>query len=154
MASPMHDVGKIGIPDAILLKPGKLNEAEFEIMKKHASIGYKILKSSKREIFKAAATIAYEHHEKFDGSGYPLKKRGEDIHIFGRITAVADVFDALSHKRCYKEPWKLEDILTLMRDQRGKHFDPKLVDIVLKNIDKYSDIIAFVKDYTSLNTFK
>lgn len=154
MASPMHDVGKIGIPDAILLKPGKLDEAEFKIMKKHASIGYKILKSSKREIFKAAATIAYEHHEKFDGSGYPLKKRGEDIHIYGRITAVADVFDALSHKRCYKEPWKLEDILTLMRDQRGKHFDPKLVDIVLKNIDKYSDIIAFVKDYTSLNSFK
>jgi len=149
MASPMHDVGKIGIPDAILLKPAKLNAEEFEIMKKHSSIGYKILKSSKREMFQAASVIAYEHHEKWDGTGYPLKKEGEDIHIFGRITAIADVFDALFHKRCYKEPWKIEDILELLEDQKSKHFDPKLVDLVLKDADKYVRIIELTSDYLS-----
>jgi len=141
MASPLHDVGKIGIPDSILLKPTKLTDEEFEIMKKHASIGYKILKTSNKEMPNAAAIIAYEHHEKYDGSGYPLNKKGEDIHIFGRITAIADVFDALYHIRCYKEPWELDEILNLLKEQRGKHFDPKLVDIVLNNIDKYSSII-------------
>jgi len=141
MASPMHDVGKIGISDEILLKPGKLTDEEFVIMKKHSSIGYKMLKDSKREIFQAAAIIAYEHHEKFDGSGYPLKKIGKGIHIFGRITAVADVFDALYHKRCYKEAWKIEDIIELFTHETGKHFDPELVNIVFLDLEKYKKII-------------
>ena len=141
MASPMHDVGKIGISDEILLKPGRHTPEEFEIMKKHSSIGYRMLKDSKREILKAGAIIAYEHHEKFDGTGYPLKKKGLGIHIFGRITAVADVFDALYHKRCYKEAWKIEDIINLFQEQRGKHFDPELVDIVFSNLQKYEDIV-------------
>ena len=143
MASPMHDVGKIGIRDNILLKPEKLTTKEFAIMRTHAKIGYDILKNSKREILKAAAIIAHEHHEKYDGSGYPKKKKAEDIHIYGRITAVADVFDALYHKRCYKEAWPLEDIIELFKKERGKHFDPALVDLVLKNIDSYVSIIKF-----------
>jgi len=141
MASPLHDIGKIGISDQILLKPGRHTEEEFEIMKKHASIGYEMLKDSKRGILQTGAIIANEHHEKFDGSGYPLQKKGSDIHIFGRITAVADVFDALYHKRCYKEAWPLEDIIKLFQEERGKHFDPELVDIVFTNLDKYEGII-------------
>ena len=141
MASPLHDIGKIGISDQILLKPGRHTQEEFEIMKKHASIGYEMLKDSKRGILQTGAIIANEHHEKFDGSGYPLQKKGSDIHIFGRITAVADVFDALYHKRCYKEAWPLGDIIKLFQEERGKHFDPELVDIVFTNLDKYEGII-------------
>lgn len=136
-ASPMHDIGKIGIPDAILLKPGRLDETEFEIMKTHASIGHDILKNSKRPILLAAAIVAHEHHEKWDGSGYPRGLRGEEIHIYGRISVLADVFDALSCKRVYKEPWPLEKILTLIHEERGKHFDPRLVDLFLANIEKF-----------------
>ena len=146
MASPMHDVGKIGISDEILLKPGRHTPEEFEIMKKHSSIGYRMLKDSKREILKAGAIIAYEHHEKFDGTGYPLKKKGSDIHIYGRVTAVADVFDALYHKRCYKEAWPIEEIISLFKEERGKHFDPELVDIVFSNLNKYEEIINPTKD--------
>lgn len=141
MASPMHDVGKIGIPDSILLKEGRLTEDEFKIMRTHSAIGYKILKNSKRDVLRAAAIVAFEHHEKYDGSGYPKHKVGDDIHIFGRITAVADVFDALYHKRCYKEAWPLENILELFRKERGKHFDPVLVDILFENIDRYEKIV-------------
>lgn len=139
-ASPMHDVGKIGIPDSILLKPGKLTDDEFEQMKKHTDIGRDILAHSDREVLKAAAIIAYEHHEKWDGTGYPNAKKGEDIHIYGRITAVADVFDALLHKRCYKEPWPLEQVIEYMKEQSAKHFDPKLVDILVTNIDIFTNI--------------
>lgn len=141
MASPMHDVGKIGIPDSILLKEGPLTDDEFKIMKTHSAIGYKILKNSKRDVLKAAAIVAFEHHEKFDGTGYPKHKQGEDIHIYGRITAVADVFDALYHKRCYKEAWPLDDILELFRRENGRHFDPKLVSILFENIEKYENIV-------------
>lgn len=139
-ASPMHDVGKIGIPDSILLKPGKLDEDEMEIMKTHAQIGRDILAHSKKDVLKAASIIAYEHHEKWDGSGYPNALKGEEIHIYGRITALADVFDALLHKRCYKEPWSLEDTLNLINEQKGKHFDPKLVDILFENIETFKKI--------------
>ncbi len=104
-------------------------------MKKHTSVGYEIIRGSTRPWLKAAAIIAYEHHEKFDGSGYPQGLKGEDIHIYGRITALADVFDALSHDRCYKKAWLENDILAYIKDQRGKHFDPKLVDIFFENID-------------------
>jgi len=141
MASPMHDIGKIGIPDSILLKPGSLTKEEFEIMKTHAQMGYDILKTSNRDMLKTAAIVAHEHHEKWNGSGYPRGIKGEDIHIYGRISAVADVFDALYHKRCYKEAWPLEAILDLFKEERGKHFDPKLVDIILQNIDKYVEIV-------------
>jgi response regulator RpfG family c-di-GMP phosphodiesterase len=144
MASPMHDIGKIGIPDSILLKPGKLTDDEFDLMKTHSEIGYEILKTSKRDMLKAAAIVAHEHHERWDGTGYPSKIMKKDIHIFGRITAVADVFDALYHKRCYKEAWPLEDILKLFEEQKGKHFEPKLVELIFKNIDRYIKIVKLV----------
>jgi PAS domain S-box-containing protein len=136
-ASPMHDIGKVAIPDSILKKPGKLTDEEWVIMKTHSEIGYKILKNSSRPILKAAAIVAYRHHEKWDGSGYPNGLKGEKIHIFGRITALADVFDALGSDRCYKKAWELERILNLFKEERGKHFDPKLVDLFLENLDKF-----------------
>jgi PAS domain S-box-containing protein len=136
-ASPMHDIGKVGIPDAVLNKPARLNEDEWKIMKTHAIIGYNILKSSKRKVLKAAAIVARDHHEKWDGSGYPKKRKAEEIHIFGRITAVADVFDALGSDRCYKKAWDDEKIIQLFKEERGKHFEPKLVDLFLENIDSF-----------------
>ena len=145
-ASPMHDIGKVGIPDAILNKPGKLTPEEYEVMKTHPTIGYNMLKNSKREILSAAAIISHEHHEKFDGSGYPNQKVGEDIHIFGRITAIADIFDALGSDRCYKKAWDLEDILKLMKEQKGKHFDPELVDLFIENLDEFLEIRDKYKD--------
>ena len=140
-ASPMHDVGKIGIRDSILLKPDILNEEEFEIMKTHAAIGKDILGNSNREVLKAASIIAYEHHEKYDGSGYPNQLKGEEIHIYGRITAVADVFDALLNKRCYKEPWSIDDVVKYFKEQRGKHFDPKLTTLLLDNLSLFKGIV-------------
>jgi len=140
-ASPMHDVGKIGIRDSILLKPDILNEEEFEIMKTHATIGRDILGHSHRPVLKAASIIAYEHHEKYDGSGYPNKVSGDDIHIYGRITAVADVFDALLNKRCYKEAWTIDQVIEHFKTQRDKHFDGKLVGILLDNIDFFKQIV-------------
>jgi len=145
-ASPMHDIGKIGIPDEILNKPAKLNSEEWEIMRTHSEIGYNILKSSNREILKAASIISYTHHEKFDGSGYPKGLKGEDIHIFGRITAIADVFDALGSKRVYKEAWELDNILKFFSSQKGKHFDPKLIDIFMDNLDEFLEIRELYKD--------
>ena len=145
-ASPMHDIGKVGIPDSILNKPSKLEKDEWETMKTHAEIGYNILRYSKRPILKAAALVSYSHHEKWDGSGYSLGLKGEEIHIFGRITAIADVFDALGSNRIYKEAWALERILELFKEQRGKHFDPTLVDIFLNNLDDFLEIRNKYKD--------
>jgi len=139
-ASPMHDIGKIGIPDAILNKPGKLDEDEFAIMKTHAEIGFNLLNHSTRPVLKAASIIAYHHHEKWDGSGYPQQLSGEDIHIYGRITAVADVFDALGSARVYKKAWPLEEVLALLKEQRGIHFDPLLVDLLLENLAMFLKI--------------
>jgi len=136
-ASPMHDIGKVAIPDNILKKPGKLNEEEWKIMQTHSEIGYRILKNSSRPILKAAAVVAYRHHEKWDGSGYPNGIAGEKIHIFGRITAIADVFDALGSDRIYKKAWELEKILELFEEEKGKHFDPRLVTLFLENLDKF-----------------
>ncbi len=146
MASPMHDIGKIGIPDAILNKNGKLDSDEFEIMKTHAQIGYEILKNSKRDILQAAAIVSYTHHEKWNGSGYPLGIKGEDIHIFGRITAIADVFDALGSERVYKKAWPLEKILELFKEEKGKHFDPNLIEIFMENLDEFLEIREKYKD--------
>ena len=139
-ASPMHDIGKVGIPDAILKKPGKLTENEFEFMKTHAELGYNILKNSKRKVLEAAAIVSFEHHEKWDGSGYPRGKKGEEIHIFGRITAIADVFDALASDRCYKKAWEDEKIFKLFEDEKGKSFEPKLIDLLFENKEKFIEI--------------
>ncbi|MFT7004233.1 MAG: putative two-component system response regulator [Sulfurimonas sp.] len=146
MASPMHDIGKVGIPDAILNAPRKLTVDEFKIMKTHASLGYNMLKSSNKPILKAASIVANEHHEKFDGSGYPNGTSGEDIHIFGRITAVADVFDALGSDRVYKKAWELEDILSLFEKESGKHFDPTIVKLFKENLDEFLEIRNKFKD--------
>jgi len=137
MASPMHDIGKVGIPDNILNKPGKLTEEEFEIMKTHAQLGHEMLKGSHQQLLQTAAIISLEHHEKWDGSGYPRGLQGEEIHIYGRITAIADVFDALGHDRVYKKAWPLEKILELFEEGRGKHFDPNLIDLFMANLDDF-----------------
>ena len=148
-ASPMHDIGKVGIPDSILKKPGKLTDEEWIIMKSHSEIGFNILHSSKRPILKAAATISYTHHEKWDGTGYPKGLKAEEIPIFGRITAVADVFDALGSDRLYKKAWELDRILTLFKEDKGKHFDPALIDLFLENLDKFLTIRDKYKDQMS-----
>ena len=145
-ASPMHDIGKVGIPDSILNKPGKLDDEEWKIMRKHSIIGYNILKNSKREILKAAAIVARDHHEKWDGTGYPRKIKEKEIHIYGRITAIADVFDALGSDRCYKKAWEDEEIFELLKEQKGKHFDPKLINLFFENIDKFMRIRDRYKD--------
>lgn len=146
MASPMHDIGKVGIPDSILNKPGKLDADEWEVMMTHADIGYQMLKHSDRPILKAAAIVAREHHEKWDGTGYPKKLKGEEIHIYGRITAIADVFDALGSDRVYKKAWELDDILNLLKEQSGKHFDPELISIFFENLDSFLEIRDKCKD--------
>jgi response regulator RpfG family c-di-GMP phosphodiesterase len=135
-AAPMHDIGKVATPDAVLLKPGRLDNDEMTIMKGHPQIGYDILHGSKRPILQNAAIISQQHHEKFDGKGYPQGLVGEDIHIFARIVAVADVFDALTHKRCYKEAWPLEEVIKTMKESSGSHFDPLVLNALLDNIDK------------------
>tara|TARA_B100001063_G_C16710764_1_gene527868 strand:+ start:83 stop:1111 length:1029 start_codon:yes stop_codon:yes gene_type:complete len=139
-ASPFHDLGKVGIEDDILLKPGRLDKEEFDVMKTHAHIGYEILKDSKSEYLQAGATIAINHHEKYDGSGYPKGLKGEDIHIYGRIVAVVDVFDALTSHRPYKKAWTFEDALNLLIEEKGKHFDPKVVELFVENIDEVKNI--------------
>ncbi len=141
MAAPMHDVGKVAIPDSILLKEGPLDEDEWKEMQTHAAIGASMFVSSTKPVLQAAAIVAGEHHEKFDGSGYPNGLKGSDIHIYGRIVAIADVFDALAQKRCYKEAWPLMDILVLLREQKGKHFDPELVELFLDNIEEVKRIL-------------
>jgi len=134
-AAPMHDIGKVATPDEILLKPGKLDSDEMDIMKQHAEIGYDILHGSSRPILQTAAIISQQHHEKFDGSGYPNGLKGEQIHILARIVAVADVFDALTHKRCYKEAWPIEQVIEMIKDSSGGHFDPNIVKVLIDNID-------------------
>ena len=148
-ASPMHDIGKVAIPDAILNKPGRFDEAERRIMDTHAALGYEMLKSSNRPLLKLAATVAYEHHEKWDGSGYPQGLKGEDININGRITALADVFDALGSDRVYKKAWNDEKIFKLFKEERAKHFDPKLVDIFFDNLKEFLKVRDRFKDIES-----
>ena len=145
-ASPMHDIGKVAIPDAILNKPGRFNESERKIMDTHAALGYGMIKNSDRALLKAAAIVAHEHHEKWDGSGYPRGLKATEIHIYGRITAVADVFDALGSDRVYKEAWADDRILKLFKAERSKHFDPKLVDIFFDNLDGFFQIRERFKD--------
>ena len=145
-ASPMHDIGKIAIADAILNKPGRFNDEERKIMMKHSELGYNMIKNSDRPLLKAASIVAYEHHERYDGKGYPRGLKGEDIHIYGRITAVADVFDALGSDRCYKQAWDDEKIFELFKQERAKQFDPDLIDVFFQNIDKLLNIRDMFKD--------
>jgi putative two-component system response regulator len=143
-AAPMHDVGKIGIPDAILLKPGRLTPDEFDHMKQHAAIGAQILANSSSPLIQLAHKLAIEHHEKWDGSGYPNGLKGEQISVEGRIVAIADVFDALTSKRPYKEAWGVEEALEHMQAQAGKHFDPHLINLFVNKLDA---IIAIKNAY-------
>ncbi len=136
-ASPMHDIGKVGVFDEILNKPGKYTTEEFEEMKRHTLFGYDIFKNSNKEIFKAASIIALEHHEKYDGTGYPMGLKEEEIHIYGRITSLADVFDALNSVRPYKKAWELDQVLDYIKNESGKSFDPGLVDIFFDNLQEF-----------------
>lgn len=141
-ASPMHDVGKIGIPDAILLKPGKISPEEREIMNTHAEIGADIIGSNGDRLLDMAREIALTHHEKWDGSGYPNGLAGKDIPLAGRITAIADVFDALTSSRPYKKAWPLHEAVTYMQENAGKHFDPHLITLFLSNLPEVEKILA------------
>jgi len=135
-ASPLHDVGKIGIPDQILLKPGKLTTEEFEIIKKHCDIGHRILGDSSSELLRMAATIALNHHEKVDGNGYPRGLTRDDIPMAGRIAAICDVFDALSFDRVYKKAFTIEKSVEILKEGRGSHFDAKLLDLFLNSLNE------------------
>ena len=140
ITAPLHDLGKIATPDRILNKPGKLDPEEWEVMKEHAKIGQDMLARVDKPMFAIAADIAGYHHEKWDGSGYPYGLKGEEIPLLGRITAIADVFDALHNKRCYKEAWPLDETVAYIRDARGRDFDPELVDLFLNNIEQIMSI--------------
>ncbi len=140
-ASPMHDIGKMTIPHEILHKPGRYTAEEFEIMKQHTVNAYNLMSNSRRKLVKAAATIAYEHHEKWNGTGYPRGLSGENIHIYGRIVALADVLDALTHARCYKDAWEIDEALDFIQVQRGSHFDPVLVDLLFNNLSDFKEIL-------------
>lgn len=145
LSSQLHDIGKIGIPDAILLKPGKLTADEYDFMKQHCQFGYKILAESDAELLQTGAIIAQSHHEKYDGSGYPAGLSGEDIPIEGRIAAISDVFDALTSKRVYKDAMPVDKAVNILKEEKGKHFDPQLVDTFLENMDK---ILEIREEYT------
>ena len=141
MASPMHDIGKVAIPDDILKKPGKLTEEEFAHMKEHTNIGRRLLENSDRVIIKASSIIASQHHEKWNGKGYPVGLKGEEIHPYGRISAIADVFDALASPRVYKPAWDHDRIKKLFEEEKGQHFDPVMIQLFLDNYDTFVDII-------------
>jgi len=150
-AASLHDIGKIAIPSNIVHKGGALTKAEFKEMKKHASLGFNMLQNSSLPLFKAAKIVAKEHHEKYDGSGYPEGLKGEEIHIYGRIVALADVFDALMFKRSYKKEWSTEKTLAHIQRMSGKHFDPTLVKIFFDNIDSFLKIYNLCKEKTILD---
>ncbi|EQB40194.1 hypothetical protein M947_02350 [Sulfurimonas hongkongensis] len=146
-AAPLHDIGKVGIPDKILLKPGRFEPHEFEIMKQHSVIGAKILDGTQRfPVLNAGRIIALQHHEKWDGTGYPSGLSGKNIHLYARIITVADVFDALSSKRCYKEAMELDKVLSIMKKDSGTHFDPLLITLFLNNLDEFLKIKEKYKD--------
>jgi putative two-component system response regulator len=140
-AAPMHDIGKIGIPDHILQKPGPLTDEEWKVMRTHSSTGAAILQGSQVPFIRMGARIAVCHHERWDGSGYPARLKGDKIPIDARITALVDVYDALSNKRCFKHAWPEAEVKAYILDQRGIHFDPALVDLFFRNFDTYSSIM-------------
>jgi len=139
-AAPMHDIGKVGIPDSILLKPGALDADEWEVMKRHSEMGADIFKDSPSEILQVAGEIALTHHEKWDGTGYPYALKGKDIPVSGRIVAIADVFDALNSDRPYKKAWPLEEVKTFMHEQQGIMFDSEIMGEFFKNFDEIANI--------------
>jgi len=139
-AAPMHDIGKIGIPDRILLMPGKLDAQDWEVMKTHVTIGYEILRDSPSEYLRAGALIALRHHERFDGSGYPDGLAGEDIPLLARIVAVADVYDALLSERPYKPAWSMQQAIDYLTAQKGRHFDPSCVEAFVAKLDRVDGI--------------
>jgi len=141
LAAPMHDVGKVGIPDAILHKPGVLSDEEYKVMQTHTTIGWEILGKSERRIMRSAAVVAHQHHERWDGKGYPHGLAEEKIHIFGRITAIVDVFDAVINKRCYRDAKELGEVVKMLRQGRGTHFDPELVDCFLANLTEFVGVV-------------
>ncbi|MBW3696216.1 HD domain-containing protein [Vibrio sp. T187] len=149
--SPMHDVGKISVPESILDKPGKLTDDEWKIMQQHTTTGFKLLQTSDGDITNLAAVIAHEHHERWDGKGYPQGKAGSDIHLFARITAIADVFDALLSVRCYKQAWPIEKVIKLFNDESGKQFDPELTRLLLENIEDFIAIRNTYPDTSSVH---
>lgn len=151
-ASPMHDIGKIGTPDHVLLKPGKFTHDEFSVIAQHAEIGYRILSGSDAELLKVAAVIAYTHHERYDGTGYPRGLKGEAIPLEGRIVSIADAFDALTTKRVYKPAFELSHTLDLMLKHRGQHFDPELLDIFVASMDEVTRIRDRYADPACQNT--
>ncbi len=146
MAAALHDVGKVGIPDSILEKPGALTDDEYKLMKAHTTIGHQLLGRSKRTILKTASTIALQHHEYFDGSGYPQGLKGDEIDIFARITSISDVFDALCSDRIYRPAWDDERIFEFIREQRGRMFSPDLVDIFFKTLPDILEIRGLFAD--------
>ncbi|MEK6803466.1 MAG: HD domain-containing phosphohydrolase [Nitrospirota bacterium] len=151
-ASPMHDIGKIGTPDHVLLKPGKFTPEEFKVITQHTEIGYRILAGSDSELLKVAALIAWTHHERFDGTGYPRGLKGETIPLEGRITAIADNFDALTTQRVYKPAYAFDHAKELMLKERGKHFDPELLDIFFDSMEEITRIYDQFADPTWLST--
>lgn len=153
-ASLLHDIGKIGIPDSILQKPGKLTDKEYETMQNHSRIGAKILSDSRSEVLNMAYKIAYSHHEKWDGSGYPQGLKGKEIPVEARIVAIADVFDALSSKRVYKETFSREKCVKIVSSERNKHFQGEILDILLDNLDYIYDFRSFLKDFADGKTVR
>ncbi len=145
-ASPMHDAGKIGIPDAVLNKPGKLTSEEIEIMHGHTTLGFTLLKKSQRQILQMAAVVAHQHHERWDSKGYPQGLGKYNIHKYGRIVALADVFDALCSARCYKAAWPISEVIALIGEESGNHFDPDLVDILVNNLPEFLKIREMFPD--------
>ena len=156
VASPMHDIGKLGIPDSVMLKPDKLDDEEWKIMQTHAQIGADILAGGSSDLMKMAHKIALTHHEKWDGSGYPNGLKGENIPLEGRICAVADVFDALTSERPYKKAWSIDETMNFIQSESGKHFEPRLVELLeeklLKILEikaKYTEVFNDVADETT-----
>nr|WP_320051286.1 HD domain-containing phosphohydrolase [uncultured Desulfuromonas sp.] len=147
-AAAMHDVGKVAIPDAILHKPARLTPQEFEIIKTHTVYGYDILRHSTRKLLRSAAVIAHQHHEHWDGSGYPQGLKGEEIDLRGRIVIIADVFDALLQKRVYKQAWSYTEVQKYMMERRGTEFDPLLLDLFFDHLDAMIEIEERLKDDT------
>jgi len=150
-AAPMHDIGKIGIPDKILCKPGKLDDDEWDVMKQHTSIGAEILGDQPSELLQLAKEIALSHHEKWNGKGYPEGLAGEAILIESRIVAIADVFDALTNERPYKKAWSVEDAVALIERESGEHFDPMLVNAFLKSMPEIMDVkVTYAEDSSAI----
>lgn len=145
-ASPLHDIGKIGIPDNILRKPGALDDEELNIMRRHPAIGSMILKEAESRYLQAGEIISRTHHERWDGTGYPRRLKGEDIHIYGRIVGICDVFDALLSRRVYKEPWSKEDVLDYYNEQKGKQFDPRFAELLIGAFDEMYEIFLNNQD--------